>query len=65
MKTITVGINVLNHLLDDSDDTKHKVKNELAMKLAREIIEELDIKVSEHIFDTDFSVTFSFKKGEK
>lgn len=65
MKTITVGINVLNHLLDDSDDTKHKVKQELAMKLAREIIEELDIKVSEHTFDTDFSVTFSFKKGEK
>lgn len=65
MKTITVGINVLNHLLDDSDDTKHKVKNELAMKLAHEIIEELDIKVLEHTFDTDFSVTFSFKKGEK
>lgn len=65
MKTITVGINVLNHLLDDSDDTKHKVKQELAMKLAREIIEELDIKVLEHTFDTDFSVTFSFKKGEK
>ena len=65
MKTITVGINVLNHLLDDSDDTKHKVKQELAMKLTHEIIEELDIKVSEHTFDTDFSVTFSFKKGEK
>jgi len=65
MKTVTVSINVLNIFLDDSDDTKHKVKNQLAIKIAHEIIEELDIKVSEHALDTDFSVTFSYKKGEK
>lgn len=65
MKTVTVGINVYNHFLDDSDDTKHKVKTQLAMKIAHEIIEELDIKVLENPFDTEFSVTFSYKKGDK
>lgn len=65
MKTVTVSINVLNDLLDDSDDTKHLVKNQLAIKIAREIIEELDIQELEHDLDTDFSVTFSYKKGEK
>ena len=65
MKTVTVSINVLNHLLDDSSNTEHLVKNLLATKLAREIIEELDIQELENDLDTDFSVTFSYKKGEK